>query len=137
MSSTNFKQCPALIVKQKWIDKILKGKKIWTIKNHHTKYIGKVYLISQNSKKIRGHCNLTISFETNLKTLRQNSNRKKHQIFVKFEKTPIKNYKPLIVWKLRNVICYKKSIPCEANTKKIGFINLSTNTISKLNQFGY
>ena len=55
-----------LIIKEPYIDLILKGKKKWEIRGNNTKIRGKIALIKSGSKRIYGEVDLVDSFEIDL-----------------------------------------------------------------------
>ena len=68
-----------LIIKEKWLNLILEGKKTWEIRNFNTSKIGeRIALIMSGSKKVYGECTIKDSIKINKNILLKNL--EKHQI---------------------------------------------------------
>jgi hypothetical protein len=68
-----------LIIKEKWLNLILDGKKTWEIRNFNTlKIKEKIFLIMSGSKKIYGECVIKESIKVDKEVLLKNLD--KHQI---------------------------------------------------------
>lgn len=95
-----------LIIKEPWIDLILKGKKTWEIRSSNTKIRGKIYLIKSGSGRIFGEANLINSFEININQFKNNTD--KHCIH-EVDYLPYKKH--IYAWVLKNPIKYKTPKP--------------------------
>lgn len=94
-----------LIIKKKWLDLILSGKKVWEIRSKNTRIRGKIGLIESNSSNIIGECEITDSKEISFDTY-QNSTSK-HCI----NDTTSKPYNRIYAWEIRNAKRFEKPIP--------------------------
>lgn len=87
----------ALIIKEKWLNLILSGKKTWEIRSLNTKIRGKILLIKSSSKQIFGECELVDSIKLNIEQYK--TNKDKHCINVNQDILPYKN---TYAWVLQN-----------------------------------
>lgn len=95
-----------LIIKEKWLELILAGKKTWEIRGSRTKKRGTIYLIKSGSGQIVGQVDLIGCMELANEQYERNSSR--HCIGTGFSRLP---YKKPYAWILDNAIRYKKPIP--------------------------
>jgi len=92
-----------LIVKEKWLELILAGKKSWEIRGSNTRIRGKIGLIQSGSGKIFGEAELVDSIPLTKELLKKNFS--KHRI--PLEKLDYLKYKKPFAWILRNPKEYK------------------------------
>ena len=95
----------ALIVKKKWLDKILSGEKRWEIRGSNTNIRGVIGLIESGSGVIMGECELYDS--DYVWDLWSRLSVEQHMVI---NKSDI-NYKNPHVWKLKNAKRYNKPTP--------------------------
>lgn len=96
----------ALIIKEKWLNLILSGRKTWEIRSSNTKIRGKILLIKSGSKQIFGECELVDSKKLNL--YQYQISEDKHCIDIKQDILPYKN---TYAWVLKNPKKYDNPIP--------------------------
>lgn len=108
-----------LIIKEKWLNKIFDGDKVWEIRGSDTKIRGKIYLIQSGTKHIYGECDLIDSKNLSLSEYQNNSN--KHGITQNIESLPYKN---TYAWILSNAIKYQRPIPYNHPVGAIIWVNI-------------
>lgn len=90
----------ALIIKQPWIDYILKGDKTWEIRGSNTKIRGEIELIQSGSGLVVGKCNLVDCIELSLDDYQDS--RSKHRI----DNIECLPYKRTFAWVIKDVQRY-------------------------------
>ena len=96
-----------LIIKKKWLDLILDGKKNWEIRGSDTKIRGRIYLIESGSGLIRGKVNLVESFPVDFPKLKENL----HKHHVPYLAIGLMNYKKPHAWVLDKAERYLHPVP--------------------------
>lgn len=91
-----------LIIKQPWIDFILKGDKIWEIRGCNTKIRGEIELIQSGSGLVVGKFNLVDCIELSLNEYQSSTD--KHCI----NNTTKLPYKKTFAWVIKNAERYKE-----------------------------
>ena len=66
-----------LIIKEKWLNKIFEGVKIWEIRGCSTKIRDKIYLIQSGTKHILGECELIDCIKIDLEEYQLNTDKHK------------------------------------------------------------
>lgn len=108
----------ALIIKQPWIDFILKGDKTWEIRGHKTKIRGEIELIQSRSGLVVGKCNLVDCIELSLNEYQRSTD--KHCI----NNTTKLPYKKTCAWVISNAQKYKEARKYKHPNGAIIWVNL-------------
>lgn len=93
-----------LLIKEKWLDLILKGKKTWEMRSRRTNKSGRIGLIQSGSGKVFGEAEL-VECKGPLSTAELKKNSRKHR--VSKESVGARGYKYKFAWVLKNVKKYK------------------------------
>jgi hypothetical protein len=94
-----------LVVKNPWLDLILARKKIWEIRDAHTKQRGKIHIaLSGAGGRIVGQCHINDSFPIETCLLKKQFAKEKHRI----EDLAMISYRRPHVWVLSKARRYKK-----------------------------
>ncbi len=109
----------ALIIKEKWLNLILSGKKTWEIRSSSTRIRGKILLIKSGSKQIFGECELVDTIKLDLDQYKISVN--KHCINVKQDILPYKN---TYAWVLQNPQEYNNPIPYKHPMGAVIWVNI-------------
>lgn len=109
----------ALIVKEKWLNLILSGKKTWELRSSNTKTRGKILLIKSGSKQMFGECELVDSIKIDLEQYK--TNKDKHCINVNKAVLPYKN---TYAWVLQNPQKYNNPIPYKHPMGAVIWVNI-------------
>lgn len=109
----------ALIIKEKWLNLILSGKKTWEIRSSSTRIRGKILLIKSGSKQIFGECELVDIIKLDLDQYKISAN--KHCINVKQDILPYKN---TYAWVLQNPQKYNNPIPYKHPMGAVIWVNI-------------
>ena len=110
-----------LVVKQPWLDLILKGEKTWEIRGTVTNVRGTIHLAqSQAGGKLMGQCRIINCCEIEKKILRKHFDM--HRI--PGEKFKEVNYAKLYVWKISHAKRYKKPFSFEHPTGAVIWVRL-------------
>lgn len=70
----------ALIIKKRWLDLILEGKKTWEIRGSDTNIRGKIFLAESGTGLIVGECELVNSFSLLDEWIKPEALFKKHRV---------------------------------------------------------
>lgn len=91
-----------LVIKKKWIDLILSGKKTLEIRGSDTYKVGQIiYLLESGSHRVRGTCKIAESFPI-CASPHWNQEKNRHCVDVPWENV-IKRYKVPYAWELSEV----------------------------------
>ena len=107
-----------LIIKSKWVDKILDGSKTWEIRGSNTKTRGRIGIIQGASSCVVGMCDLVDSFE--LTEEEYKNGFENHQI-TDISEFP---YKRVYAWKIANPVRFKTPIPYKHPNGAVIWVNL-------------
>lgn len=110
-----------LIVKDPWIDKMLKGEKTWEIRGSNTSIRGRIALIKSGTGKIFGSIELIDSVRLSIDDFLDSTD--KHCISVDdFSKMP---YPKTHAWVVSNPVIFTKPIPYNHPQGAVIWVNLS------------
>lgn len=110
-----------LIIKKKWLDLIMSGKKILEIRGCRTSHVGEeIALLESGSQKIRGFC--TIKEVMALDKGKWEAHRDRHCVDVPWENL-IKRYKTPYAWHL-SAITPKEGLAYEHPKGAVIWVNL-------------
>jgi len=110
-----------LIIKEKWLNLILDGKKTWEIRNNTTTKIGtRIGLIKSGSGKVFGECNIIDSISLTKEILLKNID--KH--YISKESIDQITYKHPHAWVLSNVKKYISPIPYKHKNGSVIWVNI-------------
>lgn len=108
-----------LIIKEPWIDLILKGEKTWEIRSSHTKIRGEIYLIKSGTGHIFGKVNVVDSIKLTPDTYFNSVD--KHKIENHQNKMPYKNTH---AWVLEDPVLFKEPIPYKHPQGAVIWVNM-------------
>jgi len=109
-----------LIIKEPWIDKILRGEKVWEIRGSNTSIRGRVALIKSGTGKIYGTVEVVDSIKLSDEDYLKNND--KHCIPLNtYITTP---YPKTYAWVLSNPIIFKKPISYNHPQGAVIWVNL-------------
>jgi len=110
-----------LIIKEKWLNLILAGKKTWEIRNNTTTKVGtRIGLIKSGSGKVFGECDLVASIPLTKEKLLQNID--KHHISK--ESINLITYKNPHAWVLSNVKKYTSPVLYKHKNGSVIWVNI-------------
>lgn len=111
-----------LIIKKKWLDKILSGEKTLEIRGSKTAHIGeRIALIESGSSQIKGFC--VIRSVIALTEEKWETERDRHCVELSFEDL-LKRYKTAYAWELTDVIACKQPVPYKHPQGAVIWVNL-------------
>lgn len=117
-----------LIIKKKWLDLIMSGKKTLEIRGNKTSHVGEeIALLESGSQKIRGFC--TIKEVTALDKGKWEAHRDRHCVDVPWENL-IKRYKTPYAWHLSEIIP-KEGLTYEHPKGAVIWVNLDHVSVFK------
>lgn len=111
-----------LIIKKKWLEKILSGEKTLEIRGSKTAHIGeRIALIESGSSQIKGFC--VIRSVIALTEEKWETERDRHCVELSFEDLS-KRYKKAYAWELTDVIACKQPVPYKHPQGAVIWVNL-------------
>lgn len=111
-----------LIIKKKWLDKILSGEKTLEIRGSKTAHIcERIALIESGSSQIKGFC--VIRSVIALTEEKWETERDRHCVELSFEDL-LKRYKTAYAWELTDVIACKQPVPYKHPQGAVIWVNL-------------
>jgi predicted transcriptional regulator len=111
-----------LIIKEKYLNMILEGKKTWEIRSSNTKIRGKIALIQSGSSKIMGYCELVDAKPLTKDEMLKNT--RKHKVSKKVIEEDRLRYKKPHAWILKNAKPLKRSKPYKHPHGAVIWVNL-------------
>ena len=108
-----------LLIKEPWIDLILRGEKTWEIRGSNTKIRGEIHLIKSTTGKIFGSVQLVDVIELDEDTYFNSVH--KHQIKDHNRTMP---YKKTYAWVFENPVLFEEPIPYQHPQGAVIWVNL-------------